>query len=98
MAAPHGTLRVLITSIDGNITHPFRADQTVDDVRQFGYDRLVQDKAQIPLNSTWIELSGKRLNGNTELATLVNPKKQPGDEPDLTLTLAWTQQGGSRSN
>ncbi len=94
MAETHGTLRALITSIDGNTTHPFRSDQTVDDVRQFGYERLVQDKGQIPLSSTWIEHSGTRLDNGTKLSTLVDPKKQPGNEPDLTLNLAWTQQGG----
>lgn len=90
----HGTARVLITSVDGNVTHPFRWEQTVDDVRKFGYEHLVQDKAQIPLNSTWIERANVRLDGATLLSDLVDPKKQHGNEPDLTLTLAWTQQGG----
>lgn len=94
MAETHGTAKVLITSIDGNVTHSFRWDQTVDDVRKFGYDRLVQDKGQTPLSSTWIEYNGTRQDNGTQLASLVNPKKQPGNEPDLTLNLAWTQQGG----
>jgi hypothetical protein len=94
MADTHGTARVQVTSIDGNLTHPFRWEQVVDDVRRFGYDRLVQDKGQIPLDNTWIEFNGVRQDGSTQLASLGNPKKQPGNEPDLTLNLAWTQQGG----
>lgn len=94
MAAPHGTATVLITSIDGNVTHHFKWSDTVDDVRKFGYDHLVQDKTQVPLSATWIEQGGTRLNNSTELSSLVDPKKQPGKEPDLTLNLAWTQQGG----
>ena len=90
----HGTARVLITSIDGNVEHPFRWTQTVDDVRRFGYDRLVTDKNQVPLSSTWIEMDGNRLDNARELSSLVDPKKLPGKEVDLTLNLAWTQQGG----
>jgi hypothetical protein len=89
-----GTARVLITSIDGNMSHPFRWEQTADDVRRFGYDRLVKDKAQIALNATWIEHVGQRIDGGVQLAGLVDPKRHPGSESDLTLNLSWTQQGG----
>jgi hypothetical protein len=95
MADLHGTARVFVTSIDGNVEHPFQWEQTVDDVRRFAYDRLVQDKNQVSLNNTWIERNTVRLENDVQLATLADPKKQPGKEPDLTLTLAWTQQGGS---
>jgi hypothetical protein len=98
MAEKHGTVNILITSIDGNVTHPFRLDQTVDDVRQFGYQALVQDKGQISLSSTWIERAGTRIDNGTKLSSLVDPKKEEHgreDKPDLTLNLAWTQQGGS---
>ena len=96
MAEAPGTARVLITSVDGNVTHPFRWDQTVDDVRRFGYDRLVQDKNQIALSSTWIEHAGTRQDGGKRLSDLGDPtRKNPGNVPDLTLNLAWTQQGGA---
>ena len=97
MAEARGTIKVLITSIDGNVTHPFRLDQTVDDVRQFGYQALVQDKGQISLSSTWIERAGTRLDNSTKLSSLIDPRKEHEreDQPDLTLNLAWTQQGGS---
>jgi hypothetical protein len=91
------TIRVLLTSIDGNLTHPFRGEQTVDDVRRFGYDKLVKDKAQIPFENTWIELLETRLDGSTRISSLVKPEKRDkdkGDDPDLTLSLVWTQQGG----
>lgn len=93
-AVNQGTARVLITSIDGNVSHPFRWEQIVDEVRRFAYERLVKDKAQIALNATWIEHGSRRVDGATQLADLVDPKKQPGNEPDLTLSLSWTQQGG----
>jgi len=50
------------------------------------------------LSSTWIEFGDKRLPNDTVLASLIKPeaerKKEREDDPDLTLTLAWTQQGG----
>jgi hypothetical protein len=99
VADTHGTAKVLVTSIDGNVTHSFRLEQTVDDVRQFAYQQLVKDKGQIPLSSTWIEHSGQRQDNGTKLSMLIDPKKRREkneDEPDLTLNLAWTQQGGQR--
>jgi hypothetical protein len=95
MAEAHGTARVLITSIDGNVTHPFRWDQVADDVRRFGYDQLVNDKGQISFDNTWIEHDGVRLDGGTKLSAFGDPSKQPGNVPDLTMNLAWTQQGGN---
>lgn len=92
--ADQGNARVQVTSVDGNLTHPFRWSQTVGEVRRFAYERLVQDKAQIPMNSTWVEFSGNRQNDETQLSSLAEPRKQPGNEPDLILNLAWTQQGG----
>ena len=73
MTDVHGTARLLITSIDGNVTHPFRWDQTVDDVKQFGYDRLVKDKSQTPISNTWMEFSGNRVDGSTKLSSLGDP-------------------------
>jgi hypothetical protein len=95
MAERHGTANVLITSIDGNLSHPFRWDQAVGDVRRFAYDRLVNDKNQISFNNTWMEQGGVRLDDGTALSDLADDKKQPGNVPDLTLNLAWTQQGGA---
>jgi hypothetical protein len=97
MAEPHGTARIQVTSVDGNLTHPFRVDQTVDEVRVYAYDKLVQDKGQTPIESTWMEQGGTRLDGNTVIASLIDLTKQPGKEIDLTLNLAWTQQGGRES-
>ncbi len=89
------TIEVLITSIDGNLKHPFRREQTVDDVRRLGYDKLVRDKAQIPFESTWIEFAGKRQDGAIRLSALVPSEgHEKKHETDLTLNLAWTQQGG----
>lgn len=90
----HGTIRILITSIDGNTSHPFQRRQSVGDVRKFGYDKLVQDKRQVPLDSTWIEKDNRRLEDATVLDTLVTETRKPGNEPDLVLSLAWTSQGG----
>lgn len=94
MSDAHGTLHVLITSIDGNVSHPFRRDQTIDDVRRFGYERLVQDKGQVQLNATWIEYDGQRVDNGKSLNGLVGSEKQGGKPPDITLNLAWTSQGG----
>ena len=89
-------LRVRITSVDARMEHPFKADSTVADVREFAYARLVQDKTQTPFNGTWIELESSRVPEEQTIGALVAvAEKNRGNEIDLTLTLAWDAQGGS---
>lgn len=98
MAKPgeHGTLRVLITSVDGNADHPFRREDTVGDVRRWAYDKLVRDKGQIQFDATWLEHGGQRVDDSRALRLFDLPgERQRGREIDLTLNLAWTTQGGS---
>ncbi len=96
-----GTLRVLITSVDGNLTHPFKARDTVAEVQAFAYPRLVRDQAQVPLSATSMERvlpNGQTvpLAGSETLASLVGPpEKGHGNEIDLQLSLVWTSQGGA---
>ena len=92
--AERGVVRVQITSKDGNTVHPFRASETVDDVRSFAITRLVQDKGQVSLDSTWIELGGDVVPGARMLSTLVSDGKNRGNELDLQLGLGWQSQGG----
>lgn len=90
-----GTLRVLVTSVDGNADHPFRREQTVGDLRRWAYDRLVRDKDQIALEGTWMEHRGHRVDDTRTLDSFeLDVEKKRGKEIDLTLALAWTSQGG----
>jgi hypothetical protein len=88
-------LMVSINSLDGNIPHhPFNTTDTIGDVRKFAYGKLVQQKAQITLDRTWIEFSGDRIDDATLLGALANPDDNSGSQPDLTLSLAWDTSGG----
>lgn len=91
---PQNTIRVRITSIDGNIDHPFRPDQKIGEVHQFAYERLVRDKSQTSLASTWIEFGQQRIDDAQPLTSIVTPDRGHGDDIDVTVTLAWTSQGG----
>jgi hypothetical protein len=89
-------VRVRITSVDARTEHPFKADSTVAEVREFAYGRLVQEKSQTPFNGTWIEFGSSRLPEDQTIGQLVAAgEKNRGNEIDLTLTLAWDAQGGS---
>src|SRR5512133_3637700 len=57
-ANDHGTVRVQVTSVDGNLSHPFKRSDTLGDVQRYAYDRLVQDKGAVALEATSIELGG----------------------------------------
>jgi hypothetical protein len=94
MPEPHGELRVLITSVDGNTEHPFKPGDTILVVHEFGYKHLVKDKAATPFTSTWIEFKDRKIDDGTVLMALTTSKERPGNDPDLTVTLAWTTQGG----
>lgn len=90
-----GTLRVRITSVDGNAEHPFQRRETIGDVHDWSYKKLVRDKAQVPFETTWMEHGGQRVDDSQGLGSLVGSgQRQPGSEVDLTLNLAWTTQGG----
>lgn len=91
----HGTLRVQVTSVDGSFTHPFKRTDTVGDVHEFAYPRLVQDKAAVPITATSVEVGGTAVADSQPLAALAaGGGKQPGSEIDLTLALTWASQGG----
>ena len=93
----HGTLRVVVTSVDGNLSHPFKRTDSVGDVQAFAYPKLVKDKTAVPFSSTWIEFNGKQVASTEQLGVLAGPEGSHGhgNEPDLTLTLAWGTQGGT---
>jgi hypothetical protein len=97
-----GNVRVLVTSVDGNLTHPFKPTDTVAEVQAFAYPRLVRDKAQVPLSATSMERSLPNgttapLTGRESIGSLVGPREPGhGNEIDLTLSLVWTSQGGVR--
>lgn len=92
-ADQHKKIFVLVTSLDGNLKHPFGRDDTVGQVRQFAYDHLVRQKDQIPMDRTWLEQSGQRVEDARVLASLVD-QAQERAEPDLTLALVWETGGG----
>lgn len=93
-AGQQGTVRVQVTSVDGNFTHPFRTTQTVGDVRQFAYERLVQDKTAVPLTATNMEFGGHAVADSESLGALASGSKNPGRDIDLILALTWVSQGG----
>lgn len=90
----HGTVRVQVTSVDGNLSHPFKRDDTLADVQQFAYDRLVQDKSAVPLEATSIEVGGAARDLSTKLGTLAGTEKNPGRDIDLSVALTWVTLGG----
>jgi hypothetical protein len=88
-------LMVSINSLDGNIKrHPFDSTDTIGDVRKFSYERIVQQKDQIPLERTWIEFDGDRIEDSISLGSLATADEGKGSEADLTLSLAWDTSGG----
>ena len=88
-------LMVSINSLDGNIPHhPFNTTDTIGDVREFAYDRLVQQKDQITLERTWIEFNRDRIADSVQLGTLATANEGSGAEPDLTVSLVWDTSGG----
>ena len=88
-------LMVGINSLDGNIPHhPFSTTDTIGDLRQFSYDRLVQQKDQITFERTWIEFNGDRIEDSIQLGTLATPGQGSGSKPDLIVSLAWDTSGG----
>lgn len=88
-------IMVSVTSFDGNIKHhPFDATDTVGGVRRFAYDKLVQQKEQIPLDRTWIEFNRERQDDSIALSSLAERQQGGGPEADLTLSLTWDTGGG----
>ena len=91
----HRTIRVLVTSIDGRISHPFQPETTIGEVRKWAYEKIVQDRSAVALDATWIEVDGSRVDDAGKLSSLVpEPRHNPGSEIDLTVALSWTSQGG----
>jgi hypothetical protein len=91
----HRTIRVLVTSIDGRISHPFPPETTIGEVRKWAYEKIVQDRSAVALDATWIEVDGSRVDDAAKLSSLVpEPPHNPGSEVDLTVALSWTSQGG----
>lgn len=88
-------LMVSINSFDGNIKHhPFKATDTIGEVRRFAYDKLVQQKEQITFDRTWIEFNRERMDDGMILAALAERQHGSGLEADLTLSLTWDTGGG----
>ena len=96
-------VRVQVTSVDGNVTHPFNGTDTVAEVQVFAYGRIVRDKTQVPMTATSVERAlpdGQTLplSGAELLSSLVGPQEPGhGNEVDLVLSLVWTSQGGTRT-
>src|SRR2546430_12530200 len=96
MADGHGNVKVLITSVDGNVTHPFKSDDTVSSVHAFAYEKLVQDQGQVPFATTSMEFGGQPVADSEKLGVLATRgEKRHGHDVDLVLALVWTSQGGS---
>jgi len=88
-------LKVLITSVDGNTTHPFKAEDSVGTVHAFAYEKLVQDKTQVPFGTTHMEHDGQPVADAEVLGTLAaRGQSRHGQDADLVLSLVWTSQGG----
>ncbi len=94
--AGHKKLKVLVTSMDGHMQHPFDRTDTVGDVHQRAYDKLVKQKDAVPFERTWMEHNGQRTADSVALQTLVTGEQHDqGQDPDLTLALSWDTMGGS---
>jgi hypothetical protein len=90
----HVTLRVLVTSIDGNLNHVFKRADDVGTVHKRAYDDIIKDKARTPFSATTIEFKNKPVADSVVLGTLAPGDKNHGNEIDLTLALTWESQGG----
>lgn len=86
-------VKVLVTSVDGRAQRAFRSDATVNEVHEWAYPKVVQDTGSVPFGSTWMEYKGNRIDGARVLSSF-GAQPQGGNEPDLTLGLAWQSQGG----
>lgn len=86
-------VHVLVTSLDGNLRHPFERDATIGEVHDEAYRHLVKQKNQIPQDRTWIEYNNQRLEPTVILSSLVAEPGR-GPEPDITLALSWDTAGG----
>ena len=89
-----GTVRIQVTSIDGNLDHPFRRTDTIGDVRKFAYEHLVKDKSGVPFTATTIELGGVSIADSEAVGSLADAAKNRGKEIDLVVSLTWVSQGG----
>lgn len=88
-------VRVLVTSIDGNFSHPFRRNDTVGDVHEQAYKKIIKDENATPYSSTSIEFKGSAENDATVLASLLDGSESGhGKDVDLVLALTWVTQGG----
>jgi hypothetical protein len=89
-----GTVRVQVTSVDGNLTHPFQRKASIGAVREYSYEKLVQDKTAVPLSATSIELDGNAISDSESVGTLALGREGHGKDVDLSLALTWVSQGG----
>jgi hypothetical protein len=87
-------LIVSVTSLDGDLKHPFDADDTVGQVHEFAYGRLVQQKNQFPIERTWIEFDRQKIESSRRLGSLAERSPGGGPDADLTLSLTWDMSGG----
>ncbi|MBB4637525.1 hypothetical protein [Longimicrobium terrae] len=92
----HGVVRVRVESTEGNLEHPFRVSQTVGELKRFVYDRLVQDKGNVPLSATYIQLGGKSVADSELIGGLATGGKNRGNEVDVVVSLGWPMSGGAR--
>ncbi|MDB4889234.1 MAG: hypothetical protein JWL61_1089 [Gemmatimonadetes bacterium] len=96
-----GNIKVEVTSIDGNLTHPFKRSDTIGEVHRFSYDRLVRDKTTVPFTATTIEFNSQPVSDAETLGSLASAAdnkehEKNKDEGKLTLALTWVSQGGQR--
>lgn len=92
----HGVVRVRVESTDGTLEHPFRVSQTVGELKQFVYDKLVTDKGNVPLSATYIQLGGKSVADSELVGGLAAGGKNRGNEVDVVVSLGWPMSGGAR--
>jgi hypothetical protein len=91
----HGVVRVQVQSPDGNFSHPFQRGTTIGMIKQFAYDRLVRDKASVPISATSIQLGGTVLSDSETVGTLAAGGKNQGNQIDLAVALVWQSSGGA---
>jgi hypothetical protein len=90
----HGTLKVLVTSIDGNFSHPFKSSDTVGQVHEQAYKKIIQDENATPFSSTSIEFKSVAQNDATPLSSFAASGEKRGSEADIVFSLTWVTQGG----